>query len=468
MTNKYITSKMRWQPYVLSPWGAFTLALIVNLTAVLFIGHYKAPTLWENGVIAKNLIDGIGFTMSFSLPNEPTSWQAPGYPWLLATAWQLVGLNPKAYLLISLLQAVALASMVFPVRRLAERWFGPDASVLAGYIVAIVPIYAWYATRLHHTALVMAFHPWLLSAWLDLHDHPTPAQLLATGVVTGIAGLFQPVLLAVFGLLSSVMLLHAGMIKQWRAAALLLIAGLITLAVLTPWTVRNYLVHDRILLVKDSLGKELWMGNNPHATGTGYALGGREEITNVYPPTALSLRGRVPEIVLMEALQREALGYIIAEPITFVRRTLKKILWYWTITPQDYLRSSRGGEALKFRWLHLGYWSVLVGLFTIGLAYSPARPREYLGVLLLYVVVYSLVYGITHVGQARFRGEIEFIFLPGAAAGLFWLLCRISPVWIKMFGGTGVHELTSLSERALTKRLNSRKDVSKREISLLV
>jgi hypothetical protein len=50
--------------------------------------------------------------------------------------------------------------------------------------------------------------------------------------------------------------------------------------------------------------------------------------------------------------------------------------------------------------------------------------REYLAVLALYMAVYSAIYGMTHVGQVRFRGEMEYIFLFGTAAGL-WILWRL-------------------------------------------
>jgi hypothetical protein len=47
-------------------------------------------------------------------------------------------------------------------------------------------------------------------------------------------------------------------------------------------------------------------------------------------------------------------------------------------------------------------------------------------VLALFSVFYSGIYGMTHVGQARFRGEIEFIFLFGAGAGVCFLLSLFS------------------------------------------
>jgi hypothetical protein len=238
--------------------------------------------------------------------------------------------------------------------------------------------------------------------------------------------LFQPVLLGVYGVIGAVLLASSVLKNHWKAASNLILAGLVVVACLTPWTVRNYRVHGKFIFIKDSMGKEFWMGNNPHATGTGYAPGGAAEVTNAYPPKAFALRGKVPEIVLMDALKAEAWDYIRANPGKTADLTLHKILWFWTATPKDLVRSSGEGEALTFRWVQLAYWTAFVALALLGLLTSKYPVKEYLAVLILFSLFYSAIYGMTHVGQARFRGEIEFIFLFGTAAGVHFLLLLLS------------------------------------------
>ncbi|MBE3123798.1 MAG: hypothetical protein IMZ65_03260 [Planctomycetes bacterium] len=60
--------------------AAFVAALVLRIVAILALGHYQHPTLWENGVIARYLLDGCGFCMDFSRAGELSSWQAPAYP----------------------------------------------------------------------------------------------------------------------------------------------------------------------------------------------------------------------------------------------------------------------------------------------------------------------------------------------------------------------------------------------------
>lgn len=412
----------QWLERFSQPKLLFVASLLLHVIAVLAVGHYRHPMTWENGGITDYLLAGKGFAHDFSRTAEPTSWQAPGYPYLLYWMGTLFGKTPLAYLFISLGQAVVVASMVFPLSWLVARWFGEETARWARLIVCVMPLLYWYPTRIHHTAIVMAFHPWLLWGWLTLAENPKGGwRAVLTGLGTGLAGLFQPVLLAVFGLLSGVLLLNALRKRLNAQVAWIFGAGLLTLLVLTPWTIRNQQVHGRLLLVKNSFGKEFWMGNNPHATGTAFVEGGGEEVTNQYPPKAFELRGKVSEMELMQAMQDEAMEYVRAEPVAFVQRTLKKMLWLWTMPPARYLRSSGEAEALTMRWLHIGYWAVFLVFTTVALWGPKPWPFEYKGVLGLYCVIYSLVYGLTHVGQARFRGEIEFVFVPAVALG--WAAC---------------------------------------------
>ena len=109
--------------------------------------------------------------------------------------------------------------------------------------------------------------------------------------------MFQPILLGIYGIFGAALLARSALKKDGKAALNLMAGAISMLLCLTPWTIRNYKVHGRIILLKSGMPKELWMGNNPNATGTGYVEGGAGEITNVYPPKAYALAGKVPEIV---------------------------------------------------------------------------------------------------------------------------------------------------------------------------
>lgn len=403
----------------------FLLSFVLHLGLVIALAHYKEPRLWENGGIAKYMLDGKGFSGGLSITGEPTSWQAPGYPVLLVAFWKTIGQNSLAYFLISMLQCAAVAAMVWPMGWLSSRWFPQVPSVIVQITIVLAPLYLWYVTRLHHSALVMAVHPWLLYGWIKW-SHENLGKAVGIGALTGLTALFQPTILGLYGVVGLGLLSRFAWQKQWRSFGILAVAGMVVVLCLVPWTIRNYQVHGKLILIKSSFGKELWMGNNPHATGTGYALGGAEEITYAYPPKCFELRGKVPEIELMAALQKEAIDFMKKNPGQFLKLTGEKVLWFWTLPPKDRVRTTGAAEAVMFRGVYATYWIALVGLAVLGFLRGQPIGREYLLLTIFFCLFFSLVYGLTHVGQARFRGEMEFIFFPAAAAGLWWLWTLLS------------------------------------------
>jgi 4-amino-4-deoxy-L-arabinose transferase-like glycosyltransferase len=346
---------------------------------------------------------------------------APGYPTLLWLAWSLLGEVGGAFA-VSLLQAFAISAVVFPVHELTRRWFDERTATLALWIVVGFPLYGWYATRLHHTAVDMSLYPWVIAAWLRLGDRPTWPGALGAGALSGLAGLFQPLILCVAGPLACCRLALALRSRDRATTSLFVAGGLVALAVLAPWTARNAHVQGRLVPVKSGFGKELWLGNNPNATGTAYAIGGQASLEGAHPYAG---RGAdAPEGERFAAMRAEAWAYIRAQPGAFLARTARKVLWLWTAAPADRVRRTQGGEGSRYRWALLASWAALALCAAAGAWLRRPLAREYLFLLSWVFTCYSVVYGLTHVGQARYRGEVEFFLIPLAAAGALGLIER--------------------------------------------
>src|SRR5437867_10403519 len=91
-------------------WGLIALAAVavaVRLAAVLAVGSYRLEHVtYEHGEIARNLVEGRGFTVCWMGAEGPTSQQAPVYPFLLAGFYWLLGVSsPSALLALEVFQA---------------------------------------------------------------------------------------------------------------------------------------------------------------------------------------------------------------------------------------------------------------------------------------------------------------------------------------------------------------------------
>lgn len=426
-----------------NPGIVFLAALLIHSATVVFLNDWQYPKWVEDGAIASSMYDGKGFSIwpkaeqrfytmeaksraaekvarggriPFS-ELHPTSLHAPGYPFFLFILWKLFGRGPTGYLAISIIQALLASSMVFPLYWLTRRWFGEKSAALAMWITCLLPIYAWYATRFFSVAVFIPLHPWLLLAWVRLKEQSSPGRGLLAGCCTGLAALFQPMVLAIFGLLGLAGLARALMAGQTRAILGYGLAAMVVMLVLAPWTIRNYRVNGEFMVIRSGAGP-FWVGNNPHANGTAVIEGGRQDVYVAFPPQCVSLGTELDETAYHRALRQEALDYIGHAPGAFIGRTLKKVAWFWTWVPEKFVNRAFEKPGLKFRMLQIGYWVILVALAVGAWMYRRPFPADYRLILCIYVLVGSVTYGLLHVGQARFRGEIEYIFIPAAACGL--------------------------------------------------
>ena len=354
---------------------------------------------------------------------QPTSFQAPGYPCLLLTLWKMFGNNAGSLLWLSLLQAMLVSSIVYPMGWLTRRWVGTHAAPYACWVSALLPPYAYFATRLSQTSIIITLYPWLVVGWLFLADKKSWRSAVLLGIATGLASLFQPVMLGVFGLLGMVLLARTIRQKDRPGIRCLCATALVVVLVLLPWTIRNYRVQGCLVLIKNTFGKELWIGNNPQATGVSVQADGRTDMFLLYLPKALQMPATVTEMEVMRHMQADALTFIHGDIPAFLQRTGQKILWFWTSPPLKYLPMESARH--KFYWLQQIYWWLLLALAGISLW---RIPREYAAVCLIIGVVYSVTFGLTFVDHSRFRADIEFILIPAAAATLArW--------WMKLAGG---------------------------------
>src|SRR5205823_6068560 len=88
-------------------------------------------------------------------------------------------------------------------------------------------------------------------------------DIVRGGMCTGILMTFRGETPALTLLYATILLFRGGL-KSVKQALVFIVIAFVCLA---PWTVRNYRVFGRIVPVCESGGINLWIGNNPAATG---------------------------------------------------------------------------------------------------------------------------------------------------------------------------------------------------------
>jgi 4-amino-4-deoxy-L-arabinose transferase-like glycosyltransferase len=255
--------------------GAFLLRLATVLALRDLgqgpVGPSSADDVQFN-TLALHVAAGQGYT---DAAGRATSFRAPGWPLFLAGLYSLAGPQPWVVYLancvlgaLSCLLAYLLARDLLGGGATAE---GPARA--AGVLTALYVPHIWFATVFVSENLYVpcqALVVWLVVRLCRLEasavlrtaaKRKTFALACVAGLLLGWAVLTRPFALLLVPLLGAV-LLYAG----WRAGRLRPLAALVlpsaALAVMLPWTLRNYRVHGRAVLVATNGGSTFYGGNN--------------------------------------------------------------------------------------------------------------------------------------------------------------------------------------------------------------
>jgi 4-amino-4-deoxy-L-arabinose transferase-like glycosyltransferase len=243
---KRITSNV-----TLSSWSGrlgciFALALIIRAVFVLSLqnGFYFPDSVGYSRA-AQNLITHGEFGETYR--------RSPGYPLFLAGIYTLFGQEIVA---IRLVEAVMGACLAVVMATMARRIGGEHVGGLAGLLWSIYPVGIFIAGLVYPTGLATTLLACGMLCMVTKADQElAPGPVLLGGIFLGLAALTIPVALAT--VISTTLWL-----VYWQRGRRLLLTALFLFGValaLTPWTVRNFYVYGRLVIVEPRLVERIDM-----------------------------------------------------------------------------------------------------------------------------------------------------------------------------------------------------------------
>lgn len=417
----------------------FLLALALRIAAIAFVGlNSSRPGQWsESGVIAQNLIAGQGYTFNFfGLRKEQPlhSFMPPLFVGLLYACLRF-GAQPAltlalAHAGLSSLTAVAIFLLAVLLSRRRS------VALLSGLAAAAYPVMVLMITIPISLTLHLAVLAWALVLTTWLAQKPSWLLALAAGASWGVLTLGRPAIVAFLPLVFLWLWWNRRTRQDWLKSISLILIGVIL--ILLPWTVRNFRIHDRLILISTNSGATFWNGNSPFSTGTGFGVYteklddylGRPHDPNQPPiiqtlqpyPMPLDLQAEVATVSEMELDRRQ-----LQASLTLIRQN-----------PQPWLALMKQ-KAIGFLWfrrdigaLYDPTWTtyykpayvILLILTVLGLAVSARQWRRY-SLLYLLFIFYTVIHILYNV-QTRYRWEIEPFFLIFAALFAVEVFDRVS------------------------------------------
>jgi 4-amino-4-deoxy-L-arabinose transferase-like glycosyltransferase len=218
--------------------------------------------------LPKLLADGAGWVKPlayyFRDTSLPTAEHPPLHSLVLGAFAKLGATSPDAQRLTgALFGAGTIATLGVLGRRLA----GKRAGLLAGALAAVYPVLIAADGALMSESLFGLLVALSLLAAYRFVDVPTAGRAMTLGAVIGLAALTRGEALLFLPLLLIPVLRRPGGL---RAALVTVLAFVV---VLTPWTIRNWIVFDQPILIANSSGSAIG-GANCDSTYFGNHLGG--------------------------------------------------------------------------------------------------------------------------------------------------------------------------------------------------
>ena len=340
---------------------------------------------------------------------EPTVQRGPVYPILVALSLYLGGgKHPQA---IQLTQCLIMALIVLLAHDLTRMLAGARAAGAAAFGCALFPSLIWYTPRLYiETPFTFLF---TLVAWaaLRLADRPTAWRAVGLGLALGLACLTKSTMLPFCLLLP----LGLAALKKGPSLKTAALAGLISILVVVPWTVRNHNLTGRLIPVHVLAGFNLVVGdvfvdnwsNHPLSYAKLYDLA-QERIHELRQQVQTGSYGWRNELKLEAAATELSLKRYRADPLFLLKKVAINALTFWYLGQTPLKSVVIGLEQACL----LGLF-ILAGIRLLGQRGIRSRPGLLVGLTLLYYLAHLPIFAF---------GRLSVVLIPvmiaAAAAGL--------------------------------------------------
>ena len=280
---------------------------------------------WEMGWVARALASGHGFSSPYFPWSGATAMQPPFYPFLLSLVFRVFGI----YSLSAGFVILTINSLLSSLTCVAVYWsarysLGARAATIAAWVWALYPFAIYFsAGRVWEYALTGLLFTTCFCIAQRIHGSANPLAWLGWGALFGITAYSNP---AILPTLPFLLLLALWRVRQsggrWIVKGAL--TSLALLAVLAPWTVRNYRALGIVCPMRDNFWLEFYSGNY-----------GDPALNPVTPhpasnPVEMQKFLSMGETAFLAEKHALAIASIKDHPGFIAGKTLRRTLYYWT------------------------------------------------------------------------------------------------------------------------------------------
>jgi 4-amino-4-deoxy-L-arabinose transferase-like glycosyltransferase len=394
------------------------VALAIRLIVVFFTfrslpdaeKHYEQFG-WEIGWVARSLADGHGFSSPFFRLSGPTALVPPLYPMLLSVLFRIFGVySLSAGFVILSVNSLLSALTTIPVYFSAKYSLGIRGGNIAAWAWALYPFSIYFsACRVWEYALTALLFTTCFCIAQRISYVSNPLSWIGFGLLYGVTALSNPSVLSVmpFLLLYALWRVVPRDLRILRNGTLMVVT---TVAVLIPWTLRNYHTLGIVCPVRDNYWLEFYAGNsgdnsdpNPASAHPASNPAEMQEYLSLGEPAYLAEKRDL------------AIAHVSNHPLNFVGASLRRVVYYWS---GFWSFSAEYREREPFEILNIFFCGGITLLMLRGaLRFWQFSRRDFLPYLIL-IVFFPITYYLSH-PLIDYRQPIEPAILVLAVAGAF-------------------------------------------------
>lgn len=398
----------------------FMISLIIRLLYVTFFPTMIFSDAKSYDSMAIGLIEGKGYGGGIS------SYWPPGQPLFLAAIYSVFGYNPQ---IACIFQAFISSLTCIVIYYIGKTVLNKKIGIISGFIAAFYPTFIIFCGDLRSETLFLFLFTLAILGLLKIHEELSAKNILIAGASFGLAMLVRP---AIMGLIPFTLIWVLLSSKDRKKNLMIFMAiFLIAMAVVSPWTVRNYTVHHEFVLVSTNGGVNLWLGNNADATGMACNYSKNE--TMLWTIWNMS----DDEVKRDKLFYEKGCEFIKENPITVIGLDLKKFAYFWGF-PFHFFALHLNDQFInpipKWLFMVLAPLTILPYMLLIPLAifgitfYQKWDRKAYLLILLIFY--YTLLHSII-LAETRYHLQIIPFLIVFAAYGV----CSINRVLSEIRSG---------------------------------
>jgi len=289
----------------------FLVALLLRLSYVIITNIEPISDARVYDITAQNLVAGKGYYNEYGL----RAYRAPGYPLFLSAIFLSFGINN---LPVQIIQAIIGSLTCIIWYLIGKELNNPKGGIITALLISFyLPLIRYCELLLSETLFIFLLS---LAFFGILRSLKQSSFLLniTIGILLSISMLVRPII-ALFLLFVLIFVSLVSFEKKANRIKDVAVIAFSIIIVVSPWTIRNYVVFKKFVPLTTNGGINFYIGNNSNATGTYYIPENWSKTFYGLSETERNQKG-----------YEEGSKFIRQNPYRFLKLFVKKELLFWS------------------------------------------------------------------------------------------------------------------------------------------